>query len=78
MGVRAVRSKSSDARGVEQDPSFSLQVGWADAVPRHLYVTSSPGVIPETGTVLHTPNSPGDLVTAHTNSVAQGSGQEVV
>lgn len=43
MGVRAVRSKSSDARGVEQDPSFSLQVGWADAVPRHMYVTSSPG-----------------------------------
>lgn len=36
------------------------------------------GVIPRAGTVLHMLGSPGALVTAHTNSVAQGSGQEVV
>lgn len=42
MGVRAIRSRSSDIRGVEQAPHFSLQVGWEDAGPRHLYVTSSP------------------------------------
>lgn len=42
--MRAVRSKSSDAGGLELDKRF-LRVGWGDAGLSRVYVISSPGVI---------------------------------
>lgn len=43
MGVRAIRSKSSDARGVEQEPPLFLTGGFGRCCAHTRELPSSPG-----------------------------------